>query len=146
MKSEFLDELIERATRKAGSGKALAEILEVSATVVSDWKSGRKACNAEDQALMASIAGLNGINWGSRALIAKHAGTSKGEKLEEALKNAITETLGIMSSCEQSKAKNFSQEIDYSNPELDRRRSTMGPAPYPNTPQTRLTLIATGLS
>ena len=92
MKPEYLDELIDRATKATGSGKALAHELEVANTVISDWKSGRKTCSPEDQALMAELAGLDAEAWGARAMIAKHAGTSKGAKLEAALKKSFLAT------------------------------------------------------
>jgi len=98
MKPNYLDELIDRASKKAGSLKALAEELEVAPTVISDWKSGRKRCSPEDQALMAALAGLEAEAWGARAMIAKHAGTTKGAKLEEALKKALAATGGALAS------------------------------------------------
>lgn len=96
MKPEYLDELIDRATKATGSGKALAHELEVANTVISDWKSGRKTCSPEDQALMAELAGLDAEAWGARAMIAKHAGTSKGAKLEAALKKSLLATGAAM--------------------------------------------------
>lgn len=98
MKPEYLDELIYRASKAKGSAKALAEELEVANTVISDWKSGRKTCSPEDQALMAGLAGLDAEAWGARAMISKHAGTTKGAKLEAALKKALLATGGVLAS------------------------------------------------
>lgn len=92
MKPEYLDELINRASRKAGSDAALAREIEVGRSLISDWRAGRKPCSPEDQALMAALAGLEAEAWGARAMIAKHAGTTKGAKLEAALKKAFVAT------------------------------------------------------
>jgi hypothetical protein len=107
MKPEYLDELINRASKAAGSNAALAKELEVSKTVVSDWKGGRKTCSPEDQALMAAMAGLDAEAWGARAMIAKHAGTTKGAKLEGALKKALAATGGALVSCGAIAANDF---------------------------------------
>jgi len=104
MKPNYLDELIDRASKAAGSDAALAAELEVSKTVVSDWRHGRKRCSPEDQALMAALAGLEARDWGARAMIAKHAGTSKGAKLEAALKKAFVATGAVLVTCGASAA------------------------------------------
>jgi len=96
MKPSYLDELIERASKKAGSDAALARELEVGRSLVSDWKHDRKPCSPEDQALMAGIAGLDADAWGARAMVEKHAGTAKGAKLEAALKKALAATGAAM--------------------------------------------------
>jgi hypothetical protein len=92
MKPKYLDELIDRASKAAGSDSELARQLEVSRSFVSDWRNERKKCPAADVALMAAIAGLDAEAWGARALIAQHEGTSKGAKLEAALKKALLAT------------------------------------------------------
>jgi len=98
MKPEYLDELIDRASKVAGSDSELARQLEVSRSFVSDWRNNRKKCPAADQALMAHIAGLDADAWGSRALISQHAGTTKGAKLEAALKKALLATGAALAS------------------------------------------------
>ncbi|MDP2000370.1 MAG: hypothetical protein Q8K22_12355 [Rhodoferax sp.] len=107
MKPEYLDELIDRASKAAGNDTALAKELEVSKTVISDWRGGRKRCSPEDQALMAALAGLEAENWGARAMIAKHAGTTKGAKLEVALKKAFVATGAALVSCGAIAANDF---------------------------------------
>jgi hypothetical protein len=156
MKPDYLDELIDRASKAAGSGKALAQELEVANTVISDWKSGRKTCSPEDQALMAALAGLDAEAWGARAMIAKHAGTTKGAKLEGALKKALLATGAAAASFGAIAAENVAyliRCIDCQQAKalttikiLAGRESPWGGPPYPRTPQNRLTLIATGLS
>ena len=96
MKPEYLDELIDRASKEAGSDTKLGGLLEVSKQTVSDWRHDRKTCSPEDQALMAALAGLDAEAWGARAMIAKHAGTTKGAKLEAALKKALLATGAAM--------------------------------------------------
>ena len=99
MKPEYLEELIDRASKAIGSDSALARELEVGRSKVSDWRAGRATCSPEDQALMAALAGLEARDWGARAMIAKHAGTSKGAKLEAALKKAFVATGAALASC-----------------------------------------------
>jgi len=91
-KPEYLDQLIDRASKAAGSDYKLAQRLEVTRHNVSDWRHGRKTCPAADQALMAHIAGLEAEAWGNRALIAAYEGTPKGELLKQALKKALLAT------------------------------------------------------
>lgn len=92
MKPEYLDELINRASEAAGSDAELARKLEVSRAFVSDWRHGRKKCPAGDIALMADIAGLDAEAWTARAVIGQYEGTTKGTKLEAALKKALLAT------------------------------------------------------
>ena len=99
MKPTYLDELIDRASKVAGSDSALARELLVGRQLVSDWRKGRKPCSPEDQALMAGLAGLEAEAWGARAMVAKHAGTKKGAKLEGVLKKALLATGAAIASC-----------------------------------------------
>jgi len=93
---EYLIELIDRASKNAGNDTRLAQELEVPKQTVSNWRHGRKPCPPADQALMANIAGLDAEAWGARALINQHAGTTKGAKLEAALKKALLVTGAAM--------------------------------------------------
>ena len=45
-----------------------------------------------DVALVAHMAGLDAVEWGSRAIAAQHEGTAKGAKLQAALKKALVLT------------------------------------------------------
>jgi len=96
MKPIYLDELIDRASKAAGSDSALARSLEVSRQSVSDWRHGRKTCPAADVALMAELAGLDPEAWTARAVIQQHEGTTKGAKLEKALKKAALATGAVV--------------------------------------------------
>jgi len=99
MKPNYLDELINRASKTAGSDSELARQLETSRQAVSDWRKGRKPCPPADQALMAGIAGLDADAWGARALISQHEGTAKGAKLEAVLKKALAATGAALATC-----------------------------------------------
>jgi len=92
MKPNYLVELINRAAEKAGSDAKLARILEVSRSRISDWRNERTTCPPADVALMAELAGLDAEAWTARAVISQHEGTSKGAKLEAALKKAFVAT------------------------------------------------------
>jgi len=88
----FLDELIDRASKAAGNDTKLARELETSRQAVSNWRNARKTCPAADVALMAAIAGLDAEAWTARAVMSQHEGTTKGAKLEAALKKALAAT------------------------------------------------------
>jgi len=96
MKPNYLDELIDRASKKAGSDAALARYLEQSRGAVSDWRAGRMKCPAGDVALMAELAGLDPDAWVARAVISQYEGTAKGAKLEAALKKALLATGAVL--------------------------------------------------
>jgi DNA-binding transcriptional regulator YdaS (Cro superfamily) len=95
-KPDYLDQLIDRASEKAGSDYRLAQMLEVGRSTVSQWRHGKKTCPAGDVALMADIAGLVAEDWTNRAVIAAYAGTSKGEKIARALGKALVATGAVI--------------------------------------------------
>jgi hypothetical protein len=88
-KPDYLDQLIDEASRAAGSDYKLAQMLETPRSAVSMWRAGTRTCPAGDQVLMASIAGLKTEEWAARALVAQYEGTSKGDKLFRALGKAL---------------------------------------------------------
>jgi len=79
-------ELIELASKAAGSDNKLAKLIDAHQQHVSKWRSGEKPCPPGDVALMAEVAGLDPDEWMARAVLAKYEGTPKGEKLMRALK------------------------------------------------------------
>lgn len=85
MKPVYLDQMIDNASKKAGNDTELAKKLEVAKTVISDWRHDRKKCSPEDQFLMVGLTGVNPVYAGVRAMVHKHAGTSKGARLKEML-------------------------------------------------------------
>jgi len=84
-----LKELIEKASKNAGSDAALARIIGVAQPNIPMWKAGTRPCPPADVALMASVAGLDADEWLVRAVMAKHQGTPKGEKLMRVLKASV---------------------------------------------------------
>jgi hypothetical protein len=96
MKPEYLDELINRASKVAGSDAALARHLEQGRQAISNWRSGRTPCPPGDIALMAALAGLDAEAWNARAVISQYEGTTKGAKLEAALKKALLATGAVL--------------------------------------------------
>lgn len=88
-KPEYLDQLMDQASRAAGSDYKLAQMLKTSRQAVSNWRHGQKTCPVADQVLMAEIAGLKPEEWAARALVAQYEGTSKGDMLFRALGKAL---------------------------------------------------------
>ena len=91
-KPEYLDQLIDRASKIAGSDYKLAKMIETSRFNVSNWRHGKKACPVGDIVLMAEIAGLKSDEWAMRAIVSQYEGTSKGDKLYRALGKALAAT------------------------------------------------------
>ena len=80
-----LNELIDQAKKQAGNDTKLAKLLNTTPSRVSDWRHGRKTCQPEDQAMLASIAGFNAIEVLARATVQQYEGTPKGNMLMRAL-------------------------------------------------------------
>lgn len=104
-----LNELIDEAARVAGSDYKLAKLLEVTPQTVSNWRHDRKPCPAADVALMASVAGLNAEAWLIRAVVEKHQGTAKGDRLMKALGKGLLLTGAAIASSGASAAAIFSR-------------------------------------
>lgn len=85
MKTDIV-ELIDRASKAAGSDNKLAKLIDATQPHISEWRSGKRTCPPADVALMAEIAGLNADEWALRAITWKYQGTPKGDKLLRALK------------------------------------------------------------
>ncbi len=97
-KPDYLDQLIEKASEKAGSDYKLAALLGASRQAVSNWKHGHKTCPIADQVLMAEIAGFKAEEWAARALVAQYEGTEKGDKLYRALGKTLVATGAVIAS------------------------------------------------
>lgn len=93
-----LAELIDRASKVAGSDKKLSELIDSPQPHMSQWRKGARPCPPADVALMADIAGLNADEWALRAIAAKYEGTEKGEKLKRALKVSAATIGAVLSS------------------------------------------------
>lgn len=95
-KPEYLDQLIDKASTKAGSDYKLAKMIGVSRQAVSNWRHGAKHCPVADQVLMAELAGLDAQAWNARATVAQYAGTPKGDMLYRALGKALAATGAVL--------------------------------------------------
>lgn len=84
--------LIDKAAKVCGSDNKLALHMEVSRTLISDWKHGRKRCAPEDIAVIADLAGFDGAAWANRAMLWRWEGTSKGDRLMRALGKSVIAT------------------------------------------------------
>ena len=95
-KPEYLDQLIDQASAAAGNDAQLSKMLEVTPSMLSQWRHGKKSCPVADQALMAGIAGLDAAAWHARATVAQYQGTSKGDKLYRVLGKALVATGAVI--------------------------------------------------
>lgn len=106
---EELNELLTRAAKALGGNDTkLAKTLGVSPQRISNWRHGHKTCQPEDQALLASIAGMNAIEVLARATVKQHEGTAKGDLLMRALGKSLLATGGVLGSAGASAAVIFS--------------------------------------
>jgi ribosome-binding protein aMBF1 (putative translation factor) len=81
-----LEKLIDAAAAIAGSQSKLARILETDANIVTAWKTGRRACSAEDRALLADVAGVDPLEEVIEALLERVEGKPKAERLRAVLR------------------------------------------------------------
>lgn len=81
MTNESVKTLIDAAAKVKGSKKALAEELGVMPHHISQWASGARKCQPDDQAAMAGIAGFNAMETLARATVEAAEGTKKHEVL-----------------------------------------------------------------
>lgn len=81
--------LIDAAQKIAGSDYKVAKLIGTTPQRISDWRHGRKPCPPEDQALMASVAGFDPQTTALRAMVEKHEGTAKGDRLMRVLGKAL---------------------------------------------------------
>lgn len=85
----LVETLIAKAAKRQGSQKAVAEMLGISPTVLSDWKSGNRKIQPDDLAAIAHLAGYNALNFLALASLEQSKGTPKGKVLQEALGESI---------------------------------------------------------
>jgi hypothetical protein len=112
-KPEFLDELIDRASKQAGSDYKLAQMLQTTRQTVSNWRHGRKTCPAGDVALMADLAGMDGEAWACRALVAQYQGTPKGDAIARVLGKALIATGAVIVSSGASAATMLGESVGH---------------------------------
>lgn len=77
--------LLDAAREISGSDYKTAQRIKTQPMTVNHWRKGKAKMPAADVVLVALIAGLDAIEWGSRAIAEKHKGTEKGDALNEAL-------------------------------------------------------------
>ena len=90
--------LIDKARAIAGSDGKVAKALKVPATMVSDWRHGRRNPTPEDFALLAMVAQVDPLSELARATVQKHQGTAKGDMLMKALGKALLATGAVIGS------------------------------------------------
>jgi hypothetical protein len=105
-KPEYLDQLIDLASKATGSDYKLAAELGVTRQNVSNWRHAKTPCPVGDQALMAQLAGMDPEAWTARAVVAQYEGTPKGEKLAVALGKALLATGAVIASSGANAAHN----------------------------------------
>lgn len=85
--------LIDAASERVGSQNKAAQAIGYTSEEISMWRTGRRKCPVEAQALLADLAGLNAQEVLTYAVIEKHANTPKGEKLLSALGKGLLHTI-----------------------------------------------------
>jgi len=83
-----IEQLIHAASARAGGQNAMARAIGYTPAEVSQWRHGRP-CPIEAQALMADLAGLDPHEVITYAILERHSGTPKGERLETVLGKAL---------------------------------------------------------
>lgn len=100
-----IDSLIKRASEKAGTEYKLAKIMGYSQQQIYDWKTKRKPCPIEAQAIMAEIAGLDAMETIAAALLERNEGTKRYGALEKAVGKACA-------TIREAKAASFGGKAD----------------------------------
>ena len=110
---DYLPQLLDKAKEKAGSDYKIAKMLHTTPQTVSNWRHGRKTCPAADVALLAAVAGLDPAEWLSRAVLAQHEGTPKGEQLSKVLGKLLVATGAALATSGASAAWNGKEAVGY---------------------------------
>jgi hypothetical protein len=84
-----LQTLIDKGKEVVGSDYKLAKAIGTTPARLSGWRNGHQTCPVADMALLAHVAGLDPVAELARAVVAKHEGTPKGDKLMRALGKAL---------------------------------------------------------
>lgn len=113
MDRQTVNILLDKARAQTGSDYKTAQQIHVSRMTLSHWRHSKQSMPAADVALVAKLAGLDAVAWGSRALIEPHEGTPKGEMLKEALKKALLVTGAAIVSSGANAAETISHSAAY---------------------------------
>lgn len=84
-----IEQLIAKASAKVGSEYKVAKAIGATPQRLSDWKTGRATCMAEDRALLADLAGEDPLQEIVAALMERAAGKPKEARLRDVLKNRL---------------------------------------------------------
>jgi hypothetical protein len=90
--TEVVGNLLDAAKAMTGSDYKTAQLIKATRASVSYWRAGKRHMPTADIVLVAKLAGLDPVEWGSRAIQSDHDGTEKGAALSEALKKALDQT------------------------------------------------------
>jgi DNA-binding transcriptional regulator YdaS (Cro superfamily) len=93
-----IQELIERATKAAGSQSAAARAAGLTPQHVSNWKQGLEMPTPEGAAALAHVAGLDATEWLARATLWRSVGKPYEGVLQKALGGALRVTGGALAS------------------------------------------------
>lgn len=104
---EEINSLLDRAKDITGSDGKTAKALGVPKTHVSAWRHGKRPCQPEEIAIVASMVGMDGTAWLARATVMKYEGTARGDLLMRALGKALLATGGAIASGGASAAAIF---------------------------------------
>lgn len=129
-----INALLDAAKDKHGSDYKVAKLLGRQTQEISDMRYGRLTAQPEDHALIASLAGLDAEEALVRAVIAKHAGKPKGERLLSVLGNVLRRTgvaaswlflasVALGTTSGQSEARTRTTTIDGDNVHRVKRRN-----------------------
>lgn len=113
MKHEDLTQLFDLAAANVGSDYKLAQLLDLPRQRISNWRTGTQTMSPEDVAIVANIAGLDGVSWAMRAMVSKHEGTAKGDRLMKAVGKALLATGAAVASSGVHAMVISSKTIDY---------------------------------
>lgn len=89
--------LIKQASDRAGSSYKLAKLIHRTDSEVSQWKTGKKTCPVQAQALMAEIAGLNAPEVALYAVIESEKDPERKEALARVLGKGLMHTIAVVS-------------------------------------------------
>jgi len=85
---QMIGNLLDAAKAMTESDYATAALIHTNRQTLSHWRHGKAKMPVADVVLVAKLAGLDPVEWGSRAIQAAYEGTEKGKAIAEALKKA----------------------------------------------------------
>lgn len=98
MQIDDINMLLDKAKESTGSDYKTSKLTGIPAQRISNWRHGETTMPAADVALVAHVAGLDASAWALRAMVAKHEGTAKGDRLMKAVGKALLATGAVVAS------------------------------------------------